>query len=59
MPRLKAPADIGAGVSVGGQYFPVDADGCIEVPEGGDYSMLLPGFVPYIAPVKPAAKEAD
>lgn len=57
MPRLKAPADVIGGVSVGGQYFPLEADGCIEVPETGDYSMLLPGWAPIAevaaAPVDP------
>lgn len=51
MPRLKAPADAGAGVFVGGGYFPVDAEGCIEVTDGGDYSMLTPlGYTPVGAP---------
>jgi hypothetical protein len=58
--RLKAPEEFRPGLSVGGQYFAMDADGCIEVPDGGDYSMLAPlGFMPYVARESAADHEAE
>ena len=47
MAKYKAPAG-SAGINVGGQHFNVGADGCIDVPDEGNYGALLAphGFVP-------------
>ena len=46
MSKFKAPEDMN-GVMVGGQFFAVGEDGCITVPDEGNYDMLRGiGFVP-------------
>lgn len=51
--KLTAPKDT-TSANVGGQEFTVGKDGCITVPDTGDYlSLLTPhGFVLKVEPVK-------
>lgn len=60
MPKWIAPADAGPGVSVGGQYFPVDKNGFVTTPDDGDYATALAPFGYVVAPddAKPAPKAA-
>lgn len=30
-----------AGLDIGGEHFPIDTHGVLELPDGGDYSKLL------------------
>ena len=55
--KYNAPSGC-TGISVGGEQFNVDKSGQIEVPDGGNYGVLLAphGFKPVPAePVKAAA----
>lgn len=54
MSKFKAP-DGCNGISVGGEFFQVGDDGCVSVPDDGNYGSLLAphGFTPVAD--KPAA----
>lgn len=60
MPKYKAPNGV-ANISVGGENFAVDADGCISVPSQNYHSLLAPlGYElqPEAAPVSVKSKAA-
>jgi hypothetical protein len=58
MAKFKASEGV-AGISVEGDYFPVDAEGCIEAPASYAAQIEPHGFTPYVAPdPAPRAKKA-
>jgi len=43
--KYKAPENAG-GISIGGEWYQVGEDGCITLPDEGDFSGLIPhGYV--------------
>lgn len=58
--KYKAPKDCG-GCSVGGANFTVGEDGCIDVPDDGDYAQLLVphGFIQVSAVEAVAVEEVE
>ena len=62
MAKWKAPADAGPGVSIGGEWFAIDADGFVTTPSDGDYFGALAPFgfeqVPDDAVAEPQAPAA-
>lgn len=59
MRRMKAPADSGPTISVGGFELPMDADGCVSVPSKFEPELVSHGFTRWAPPgaAKPAAKK--
>ncbi len=59
--KYKAPEN-GTSINIGGEQFNVGDDGCIDLPEGGDYHAILTshGYTPFVAePEQPASNDGD
>ncbi len=41
MPKYKSPDGV-SGINIGGEYFAADKSGCITVPDGNYYGLLVP-----------------
>ena len=57
--KFQGPKDTG-GASIGGQFFPADENGVIEVPDDGEYASALAPHGFYVMPPEaaPAAEGA-